>query len=277
MGRQRIPAHVRRLPAARRAPRRPVRPTPPVPGGRLAVHDRLDRVRPVDGQGAPDRRARRPGSRRRGRLGRRALADHGALRRAGRARQGDGRVRLRDGRRRQPRGAARRHPHRRAQLALDLPGQRADRRRRLRARGAPRPGVAREPALRRARRRRCGDRHGGADACRVRDRQRQPGRLGLAADARVARARRRPAGGLPVDRVARRGAADAAPPVPPPQRRDGERRRRAVGGGDVRLVLPLRAVPAARARLQPARRSASRSCPRTSSWPSSRSGFRRSS
>ena len=50
-----------------------------------------------------------------------------------------------DGRRRQPRGAARRRPHRRAQLALDLPGQRADRRRRLRARAAPRPGGARAP------------------------------------------------------------------------------------------------------------------------------------
>ena len=41
-------------------------------------------------------------------------------------------------------------------------------------------------------------------------------------------------------------------PVPSAQRRDRERRRRALGGGDVRVVLPLGALPAARARLQPA-------------------------
>ena len=47
-------------------------------------------------------------------------------------------------------------------------------------------------------------------------------------------------------------AARAAPPLPAPERRDRERRRRALGGGDVRVVLPLGALPAARARLQPA-------------------------
>ena len=41
-------------------------------------------------------------------------------------------------------------------------------------------------------------------------------------------------------------------PLPVAQRRDRQRRRRALGGGDVRLVLPLGALPAARARLQPA-------------------------
>ena len=51
-------------------------------------------------------------------------------------------------------------------------------------------------------------------------------------------------------RVAR--AARAARALPAAQRRDRERRRRALGGGDVRLVLPLGALPAARARLQPA-------------------------
>ena len=56
---------------------------------------------------------------------------------------------------------------------------------------------------------------------------------------------------LPRDRVARRLAAGAARPVPPAQRRRRERRRRALGGRDVRLVLPLRALPAAGARLHP--------------------------
>ena len=46
-------------------------------------------------QGAADRGARGAGPRRRGRLGGRAVADHDALHRAGRARQGDGRLRLR--------------------------------------------------------------------------------------------------------------------------------------------------------------------------------------
>ena len=53
-----------------------------------------------------------PGHRRRDRRGRRALADHDALHRAGRARQGDGRDRLRRRRRRLDRRARGRHPHR---------------------------------------------------------------------------------------------------------------------------------------------------------------------
>ena len=52
----------------------------------------------------------------------------------------------------------------------------------------------------------------------------------------------------------RRGslAADAARLFPAAQRRGLERRRRPLGRRDVRVVLPLRALPAARARLQPA-------------------------
>ena len=45
---------------------------------------------------------------------------------------------------------------------------------------------------------------------------------------------------------------DAARPVPLAQPRDREHRRRALGRGDVRLVLPVGALPAARARLHPA-------------------------
>ena len=59
-------------------------------------------------------------------------------------------------------------------------------------------------------------------------------------------------GAVPLDRVARQLAAHAAAALPAAQRRDRERRRRAVGGRDVRVVLPLGALPAARPRLQPA-------------------------
>ena len=73
-----------------------------------------------------------------------------AVHRAGRAREGDGRLRLRRGRRRQHRRAARRRAHRRAELALDLPGQPPDRRRRrarcrLRAAARRRTGQRRRP------------------------------------------------------------------------------------------------------------------------------------
>ena len=47
-------------------------------------------------------------------------------------------------------------------------------------------------------------------------------------------------------------APRAVRPVPLAQPGDGQCRRRAVGRGDVRVVLPGRAVPAGRARLQPA-------------------------
>ena len=104
---------------------------------------RLDRVRARRLAGVPDRRARRAGARRRGRLRRLAVADDEPVHRAGRAREGDGRLRLRRRGRRQHRRAARRRPHRRARLALDLPRQRADRRRRLRRLAQAAPGGAR--------------------------------------------------------------------------------------------------------------------------------------
>ena len=84
----------------------------------------------VHDAGAADHRARRAGRGRRRRIGRVAVADHEPLHRAGRSRQGDGRVRLRRLRRRLHRRAARRRAHRRARLALDLPRQHPDRRRR---------------------------------------------------------------------------------------------------------------------------------------------------
>ena len=139
-----------------------------------------------------------------------------------------------------------------ARLALDLPRQPSDRRARrrpLREAASRRSRARREPPARR-RRGRHGD--GGVDARRLRDRERQPGRLALRADARPARRVGSGTRDLPRHRVARLGAADAARAVPAPERRDGERGRRALGRRDVRVVLPVGALPAARARLQPA-------------------------
>ncbi len=157
-------------------------------------------------------------------------------------------------RRRQHRRAAGRRAHRRARLALDLPGQPPDRRARYLG---LRCGWCRAATARR----RGGGRLDVAGAVTVTASLMlavyaivngndagwgSAQTLGLLAAAAVLLAR------LPGHRVAGRGAADAAAAVPAAQRADRERRRRALGRGDVRLVLPLGAVPAAGARLQPA-------------------------
>ena len=117
---------------------------------------------------------------------------------------------------------------------------------------------------REARRRRRGDGDGGADARRLRDRQWQRAPAGHRCRRSACSAGASLLLALFLGIEAQRArAADAARPVPSAQRRDGQRRRRAVGGGDVRVVLHLGAVPAARARLQRRCRSASRSCRRT--------------
>ena len=107
----------------------------------------LARLRPRELAGAARRRAGGAGPRRRRRVGGRALADHDPVHRAGRAGEGDGRLRLRRRRRRQHRRAARRDPDGRARLALDLPRQHPDRRRRLRPlpQAAARPRAGRRP------------------------------------------------------------------------------------------------------------------------------------
>ena len=66
------------------------------------------------------------------------------------------------------------------------------------------PGSRGQGSRRQPRRRRRHHGHGRADARRLRDRQRQPGRLDVAQHARPARHRRRAARRLPADRVARR-------------------------------------------------------------------------
>ena len=108
----------------------------------------------ADVAGVPRAAPRGAGRRRRGRLGRLAVADDEALHRAGRAREGDGHLRLRRLRRRLDRRAARRRAHELARLALDLPRQPPDRRRRRRALAAAAAGRPRTAALRAAARRR---------------------------------------------------------------------------------------------------------------------------
>src|SRR5919198_312797 len=101
-------------------------------GGFLLLSGRL--------AGVPGGGARGAGPRRRGRGGGGAVADHDAVHRAGRARQGDGRDRLRRRRRREHRRAARRRADRPARLALGLSRQRPDRRGCGRALAGPAPG-----------------------------------------------------------------------------------------------------------------------------------------
>ena len=252
MGRQRLPAHLRRLPAAGRAAGRPLRPATHVPDRDRPLHGRVAGVRARRHPGPAGRSARRPGLRRRAGVGRRPVADHDPVHRARRAREGDGDLRVRAFGRRHRRGAAGRGAHRPALVALDLPREHPGRGRRL-------PALAAAAAHRAGRGRgrppgRLGRRHrdGRPDAGRLRDRQRQRGRLGLGAHPRPAGRRRRHADRVPGHRVARDLAAGAARPLPHPQRRERERRRRADGGRPVRLVLLLGPLPAADPRLHAA-------------------------
>ena len=120
------------------------------------------------------------------------VADHDALHRAGRAREGDGRVRLRRRGRRQRRRAPRRRAHRRARAGTGSSSSTC-----RSASPSSSPACAVLPAgrlagaSRPARRRRRGDDHRRAHARGLRDRERQRGGLGLGADARPARPRPR--------------------------------------------------------------------------------------
>ena len=191
LGRERLHAHLRRLPPARRPARRPLRPPPAVSERHRRVHRGEPGVRRLDVAGDADRCARRAGTRRRGRVRGRLLADRRAVHGAVGAREGDGRVRLRDGRRRKHRRADGRRAHRPGGLALDLPGQPADRRRRDPQRPqAPARGADGRRAAAARRRRRGGDHRRDGARC-LRDRERQHRRLDVGADARPARGRRR--------------------------------------------------------------------------------------
>ena len=149
VGRQRLHARLRRLPPARRARRRPLRPAAAVHGRCRALHARLARERDRHLVRDADRRSRGAGPRRRARLAGRALDRHDDVRRGPRA--DEGARRLERDRRRWRRGRAdpRRRAHRRPLLALGLLRQPADR-----DRGVP----ARRRATSRTRRPRTGRR-----------------------------------------------------------------------------------------------------------------------
>ena len=252
VGGERVPAHVRRLSAARRPARRPVRPAPPLPDRNLRVHGRVPRLRALDLAGNARRLARSAGARRCGRIRRLAVAHDQPLHRAGRAREGDGSLRVRRLGRRKPRRLARRDHHRRDQLALDLPRQLPDRRR-------CRPALPAAPArgshsdLDAPRRRGRDHDHRRADRRRLRDRECQPERLDVGRNARLARRRAGALRRLHPARDSRALAAGAAPAVQASQPRDCRRRRNSLGRRDVRVVLPDGALHAARAGVQPAR------------------------
>ena len=202
LGRQLVHAHLRRVPAARRAPGRHPRSPPHLRVGPHPLRDRLvrRRVRPV--RDDAHRRPRRAGPRRRPALPRRAVDPHLDVPRGRRAQPRPGRLGRRRRRRRRGRRPARRHPHGVPQLALGPLRQRADRGRRDHPRAAP---GAREPRRARAQRLRRGGRvhrHRRPGRPDLRPRRRQQRRLGLGADDRAARARGRPAPELRGDRVA---------------------------------------------------------------------------
>ena len=79
VGRQRLHAHLRRLPDACRPRHRPPPPPPGLPGRRLAVLGRLARLRARRQPGRPRRRPRDPGLRRRGDLRRQPRDRHGSF------------------------------------------------------------------------------------------------------------------------------------------------------------------------------------------------------
>ena len=137
-------------------------------------------LRPCQLAEAADRRARGAGSGRRGGFGDRAVADHESVHRSRRAGEGHGHLRFRLRRRRQHRRAARRRAHERAQLALDIPGQSADRDRGLRRLRAASAEARRKRARRASGRRGRGHGDDLPDARDLRDRQWQRSRLDLA-------------------------------------------------------------------------------------------------
>ena len=268
---ERLHAHLRRLPAAVGPAGRPVRQQAGVPRRRGRLHPQLRGLRPGAQRGPAGRRPRGPGPRRGRGVGGGPGADHGPVHRARRAGEGDGLLRLRHVRRRRGRRAPGRGADRAVQLALDLPGERADRRRRPadRPSGAARGrGRGRAWPPRRARRR-AGD--AGADDRGVRRGRRQRGRLDHPADAGPARGRDGPHGRVRGARGDRRAPAGAAAAVHAAQRGRQPGRRGAVGRRDVRLLLPLRALPPAGAGVRRPRGRAWRTCRPAWSWPPARS------
>jgi hypothetical protein len=127
VGRQRLRADLRRLPAARRSCRRPARQAPRLRRRAGDVRRDVAGLRPGAVVGAAGRRARAAGRRRRAHRAGRGVDHRHDVRRGPGAQSGTRRVRGERVGRVQRRAGPRRRSHRRAQLALDLPGQGAGR------------------------------------------------------------------------------------------------------------------------------------------------------
>ena len=125
---QQLHAVLRRLPAARRPRGGHLRPQADLHRRHDPVQRRQPAQRPRPERRAADRLPRAAGPRRRARLPRRAVDHHHDLPRGPGTHQGARRLERDRGRRRRDRPAARRHPHRGAELGVDLLRQRADRR-----------------------------------------------------------------------------------------------------------------------------------------------------
>ena len=187
VGRERLHADVRRLPAARRPPGRPARAAAHLHHRDVAVRVRLAGGRPRPERHLAGERARTAGPRRGADLPVRTFDSHHHIRGGRRAQQGPGRL-GRGGRLgRSGRRARRRHAHRVGRMGVGAVRERPDRHRGRFDRPAdPRrePGRV-EPVLGHGR---CGDGHGRARAARVHARRRERRRLGLGADDRPGRA-----------------------------------------------------------------------------------------
>ncbi len=129
VGRQRLLADARRVPAHLRRARRPLRPAPPVHDRPRHLHGLLGRLRAVRLAARAEPRARRAGHRRRDDARDLARADRRRVPRQG-ARRRVRRLRRRDRRRRRRRPGRRRIDHLGHRLGMDLLRQRADRHRR---------------------------------------------------------------------------------------------------------------------------------------------------
>ena len=253
MGRQRVRARLRRLPAPRRPRGRPARTQAPVPVRRRRVHDCVAPQRPRVVVGRADRLARASGARRRLHLARCARDHHDDVRGGSRAVEGARRVGGDRFRRRGGRARARRRAHAGVLVAVDLLHQRPRRDHRVRALGSPDPGVARRAGGAELRRGGGGHGDGRPDAARLRDREHAAEGMDVGVDARYRGRRVRPAHRVRRDRAPGHGAARAARHLPHSHAHHRERRDAARRVRTLRNVLFQLAVHSASSRIRPAR------------------------
>ncbi|CAA9471179.1 MAG: Uncharacterized MFS-type transporter, partial [uncultured Solirubrobacteraceae bacterium] len=253
VGHQRLHADVRRLPAPGRPGGRPLRPQAPLPRRDRRLHPRLARQRPGRELRGARRRPRLPGPRRGARLARGALHHHHDVSRGPRAHPGARRLGRHRGRRRRLRAPARRRPHRRAVVGVDLLREHPGRHRGVPALPAVRPRVPAHHARGRLRHRRRDPLHGRARDAHLRDRQGRVVRLDGRQDARPRPRRARAPRRVPRARDAPPRAARPPRDLPDPLPGHRERLHAARGGRPVRVLLLRLALPPAGPGLRRAR------------------------